>query len=455
MKTFLQRMIIFCLLITGIISKAQTNVSGGIFSNTTWTLANSPYIVVDTVVVFSGIKLSIEPGVTVKFENDKCIELRDAEIEAQGTIVDSITFTSNSSNPVIGSWGSIIINSQTTSQNQIFNFCNFRFAKFALSKENDDSIFIANSTFENNHSGVANNSGITCDNVRIETSIFKNNICGIGNLVNGHVWLADANIKNSSFINNQHTGMVIGYSKIHNCIISHNETGIYVNNGINEIIGCNIENNSLNGYYAIQGESDLVKNNIFRNNGIGIFDDTYQGYAKSTFEENIIELNTIGVKSKHINNDFVCNKICNNSDYNFYNSSNLNTSVGNNYWCTSDSATIQTGIYDAHVNVSSGIVDFLPLGNQCLLASNIADDMKTSFDIFPNPASMNFTVNFPENYGQTEISVNDILGAYQFKSVIISRQTQVDCSGFADGIYFVKITNGERTGIKKLLLKKR
>ena len=47
---------------------AQTNVSGGIFSNTTWTKANSPYIMTGPVVVFPNVTLTIEPGVVVKIK---------------------------------------------------------------------------------------------------------------------------------------------------------------------------------------------------------------------------------------------------------------------------------------------------------------------------------------------------------------------------------------------------
>jgi hypothetical protein len=39
---------------------AQTYVSGGIYANTTWTKAASPYVVTDHVVVFPGAKLTIE-----------------------------------------------------------------------------------------------------------------------------------------------------------------------------------------------------------------------------------------------------------------------------------------------------------------------------------------------------------------------------------------------------------
>ena len=54
MKNFTKRILSSVILITvfSFAVNAQTNVSGGIFSNTTWTLAGSPYIVTNTVVVF-------------------------------------------------------------------------------------------------------------------------------------------------------------------------------------------------------------------------------------------------------------------------------------------------------------------------------------------------------------------------------------------------------------------
>jgi hypothetical protein len=75
---------------------AQTNVGGGIYSNTTWTAANSPYIVIDTIVVFPGVTLSIEPGVTVIFNNNLSMEIRQATLVAEGTINDSINFIGTS-----------------------------------------------------------------------------------------------------------------------------------------------------------------------------------------------------------------------------------------------------------------------------------------------------------------------------------------------------------------------
>ena len=81
----------------------QTNVSGVISSNTTWTLANSPYIVTGNVLVNEGITLTIEAGVTVKFDANKVLNIYGTLI-AQGTSSSKITFTSNQSTPSAGDY---------------------------------------------------------------------------------------------------------------------------------------------------------------------------------------------------------------------------------------------------------------------------------------------------------------------------------------------------------------
>jgi hypothetical protein len=109
-------------------ASAQTNVSGGIYANTTWTFANSPYIVVDTVVVFPGVTLTIEPGVEVRFDDNKELEIRGTLI-ANRTVTDSIRFTSNSPSPVPGIWNSIIAGE---SPSTLFNYCYIEYATSAI-----------------------------------------------------------------------------------------------------------------------------------------------------------------------------------------------------------------------------------------------------------------------------------------------------------------------------------
>jgi hypothetical protein len=75
-------------------SSLSTNVGGTIETDTTWTPANSPYIMTSDVVVPAGRTLTIEPGVVVKGKVDT--ELRIAgTLNAEGTETTPITFTSS------------------------------------------------------------------------------------------------------------------------------------------------------------------------------------------------------------------------------------------------------------------------------------------------------------------------------------------------------------------------
>ena len=90
-------------------AKADTNVSGIISVDTTWTLANSPYIVTGGIIVNSGVTLTIEAGATVKFDSLKSLIIEGTLI-AKGTSSNKITFTSNQSTPSASDWGFILFN---------------------------------------------------------------------------------------------------------------------------------------------------------------------------------------------------------------------------------------------------------------------------------------------------------------------------------------------------------
>ncbi len=91
---------------------AGTVVSGHITTNTTWTLSNSPYWVIDTVTVDGGATLTIEAGVTVKFEFNAWPPYSlvvYGELRALGNTSGRVTFTSNLTSPAVPSWGNITI----------------------------------------------------------------------------------------------------------------------------------------------------------------------------------------------------------------------------------------------------------------------------------------------------------------------------------------------------------
>ncbi|MDI6791459.1 MAG: FlgD immunoglobulin-like domain containing protein [bacterium] len=104
---------------------ASTNVSGTISQDSTWTLSNSPYIVTGDITVAESVKLTIEPGVTIKF-NSNCDLYVNGGLYANGTLSNPITFTSNE-NPTSGSWGGIQFSSTCTDSWCVLNWVNIMY----------------------------------------------------------------------------------------------------------------------------------------------------------------------------------------------------------------------------------------------------------------------------------------------------------------------------------------
>src|SRR4051794_15624493 len=87
--------LLIILILLSTITRAQTNVSGNITSKTTWTKANSPYILTGNVGVPSAYTLTIEPGVTVQRSDDYQILINGA-VQVDGTSADTIFFVNGS-----------------------------------------------------------------------------------------------------------------------------------------------------------------------------------------------------------------------------------------------------------------------------------------------------------------------------------------------------------------------
>lgn len=99
-----------------------TDVTTDITSDTTWSLANSPYVLKDYIFVVSPATLTIEAGVVVQADEGSgtaapaLVVTQGAKISAIGTATKPITFTSKLDNPVgtltkndKGKWGGLII----------------------------------------------------------------------------------------------------------------------------------------------------------------------------------------------------------------------------------------------------------------------------------------------------------------------------------------------------------
>ncbi|MFN3301627.1 MAG: right-handed parallel beta-helix repeat-containing protein, partial [Patescibacteria group bacterium] len=100
-QTILILSFLFFFLIFPKITSAVTYVQGSIDSDTTWSLENSPYVVVDDVIVNPGATLIIEPGVVVKFNYEKELSVV-GNLYAIGTSSQKIYFTSIADDEVGG-----------------------------------------------------------------------------------------------------------------------------------------------------------------------------------------------------------------------------------------------------------------------------------------------------------------------------------------------------------------
>ncbi len=97
-----------------------THVSGTIYESQTWTLAESPYIIVGSTYFAEGYaELTIEPGVQVLFDGYYSLT---GEIYAQGTPGNPIVFTSNAENPQPGDWAHIELRRNSVIRNTIVEY---------------------------------------------------------------------------------------------------------------------------------------------------------------------------------------------------------------------------------------------------------------------------------------------------------------------------------------------
>ncbi|MES2396926.1 MAG: T9SS type A sorting domain-containing protein [Bacteroidota bacterium] len=406
----------------------QTNVSGGIYTNTTWTLANSPYIIVDTVVVFPGVTLTIQPGVQVKFNDSMRLENRQANIIAIGTITDSITFTSNSSSPSPGSWKEIFFNENISS---IFKYCHFKYAKtavFYLANGTNQILNIKNSTFDYNLNclNVVNNNNSTS---YVDSCSFRKNSA----VVQTPTYLTKQLMMNHCSIVNNLLGLDFAYSTIENSIIDSNATGIKIHLNDN-VLNCKIRYNAIgiqNQYISSTG-GNIITGNEINNNVIGI--------------------------SLNINGDnFSSNQICNNTDYNLkYLYTGGNTDVSNNCWCSMDSSIISAKIYDGYDNFNYGLAHFMPLdtSQSCLIAGISASVFQNySFDIFPNPTSDYLTVALPRSISSPVIEIFNMLGELEYSSTVTMQKTDIDVSGFTSGLHIIQIATTDNISRRKFIKK--
>lgn len=365
MKKIFYLLLLCC---TGIIANATVFVNGSISVNTTWTATNSPYIVNGNLTVDSGITLTIEPGVMVRVDSTYFFKV-DGRLIAEGNVIDSIRFVSNSINPLTHPWEGVSFTKKSTDTSKL-KYCVFQFSKNALSSR-AARLKISYSVFRNNIKAISvtrmrtdhynehiiinkclitlNDTGIyNAGDGSISSSITENTVSvnNIG-MREENTWSGFNNFNYNEFNYN-----VIGYSSIGglfgsrlNTFKGNSQYGVYVNcatpDDISYISECKFFYNATAIYINNARYGNIYSNQIAYN-GIGIHDNyTYTGTDKprgllqmfsNCYHENIF--------------------------YNFREDGRYGVNSNGDWWGSNNTSTIDSFIYDFYDNSSSAIINY-------------------------------------------------------------------------------------------------
>jgi len=222
MRTF--GIVLSLLLIVGI-SDGQTNVSGVINKDSTWTLASSPYIVTGDVTVNPGFTLTVDSGVVVKFNTNTNLRAY-GNVYARHAIFTSRKDSAGGS-PLKGDWGTIQCGNGVNALTATFDTCQMKFGGYG----GNGIIYVRNGVATINGSAVSNSSS---------DGIFT--YAGTLNLAKTNI----SNVTNTGVLFNGGTNINLTDNVISTCDwpITYNGTASLIFSGTNAFSG-----NTHNGIY--------------------------------------------------------------------------------------------------------------------------------------------------------------------------------------------------------------
>ncbi|MDB4808002.1 DUF5011 domain-containing protein [Verrucomicrobia bacterium] len=272
--------------------------SGLVAEDKTLSRANSPYLVTKPVLVEAGVRLTIEAGVEVMFEQDTYLRIQ-GELIARGDANRPIRFSSYKDTPAKGDWGYILLEGTKLSADEDYNYLGGAIFQHCIVEYSDTGIKFRDSAeahieecrFRENNNGITFNHMV---NSNIRKSYFFNNKNGL------YAEYYTVNGKTVIRVPSYSVGALMK-----DCVIEYNE---FYSNTSDAIFA---------GTYRTSAVSNLFQNNTIRDNGgwglYGRYGDSGTGFSNNTIKDNAICNNTKGgIHFGDIGNLITGNKILNN-----------------------------------------------------------------------------------------------------------------------------------------------
>jgi parallel beta-helix repeat protein len=318
-------------------AQSGTNVSGIITSDTTWSLANSPYNFTGNVTVATGVTLTVEPGADVNVSR--------YFLQVEGTLIAS-----------------------GTSTNKI-NFDSFIYTPNPQELYPGGIVFMQSSTGSLIENAYVTGIDVINSSPKIDQNIFSGVDVEGGSpiICNNKVWDSigvdggSPTISNNTFPNS--------YS------LFPSACGIFLSGTNTAIVSDNdLTNSFADAAILITSGAPIIERNVItdipygNNHSVGI---TIYGTADPVIENNTITENSIGLNIYDENGSptatIAYNNFEGNTQYNIYlgvqneftYAASLDASY--NWWGTIDVPTINQTIYDFKNNYNLGTVTFTPI----------------------------------------------------------------------------------------------